>query len=118
MLLYLIPLLILLASLCGMAFIVIKKLPEIASMTFDIAPKSDQNPGAGENGNRIVKAVKNRINFEMLLQKILSKITVSTLKIGNRTNAWLAHLRQKAKKEKSNYWEKIQSKKDKNQIQK
>ena len=114
MLLYLIPLLILTASLFGMAFIVIKKLPEISSMT----SRAEQKPGFNGNGNKIVAAVKDRINFEMILQKILSKITVSTLKIGNRTNAWLAHLRQKAKKEKSNYWEKIQSKKDKNQIQK
>ena len=50
-------------------------------------------------------------SFEILLQKILSKVRVLTLKTDNKTSGWLQRLREKSQKKKfaedDDYWEKV-----------
>lgn len=52
-----------------------------------------------------------KFSFEILLQKILSKVRVLVLKIDHKTSTWLQTLRERAKKrsslEKDNYWKKL-----------
>jgi len=52
-----------------------------------------------------------KFSFEILLQKILSKVRVLVLKIDHKTSTWLQALRERAKKrnslEKDNYWKKL-----------
>ena len=59
-----------------------------------------------------------RLNIEMLLQKVLSKIRVLTMKTENQTFAWLSQLRKRAQdnhnKENDTYWEDLKKLKDKN----
>lgn len=110
MLLYLIPVIILAGSLIGLAVILVRKIPILTNLPINVV--AEQKPAANGNGKKLVDAVKEKINFEKILQKILSKVTISTLKIGNKTNAWLAQLRQRALKKKDNYWEKLQGKKE------
>ena len=74
------------------------------------------------------KAIKEKIknlpflkdfSFEVLLQKILSKVRIFTLRIENKISSWLESLRTRAKKKDSdkkskddNYWEKLEAEKE------
>ena len=63
--------------------------------------------------------IKSRFPFEILLQKILSKVRVFTLRTENKISDWLEFLRTRAKKNNTNnvkddkYWEKLEEKKEK-----
>ena len=52
-------------------------------------------------------------SFEILLQKILSKVRVLTLKTDNKTSSWLQKLRERGQKKKfdedDNYWREIKN---------
>jgi len=103
-------------SVLGITFIILKKIPVLASLNLDDLKQED-----------VLSAIKSKlqnnkhlrpISREVLLQKILSKIRVFTLKIEEKTSARLKSLRQKSlQKKKSNfsedYWEKLRENKDK-----
>jgi len=103
-------------SVLGIAVIILKKIPVLASLSLD-NPKQENVLGAIKNRLQNNKHLK-PISREVLLQKILSKIRVFTLKIEEKTSARLKSLRQKSlQKKKSNfsedYWEKLRENKDK-----
>ena len=107
------------ASLIGMLVIFYMKTPLLANL-----PKTSP---VFETKKKILinllettkEKIKNRIPSEILLQKILSKIKVFTLRTENKISGWLEFLRTRAKKNNTNnvkddkYWEKLEEKKEK-----
>lgn len=100
---------ILLFGFIGMAVIVFRKIPVLVELT----PEKDEKP---RMLNKIKAQIKNNgalksFSGEILLQKMLSKIRILTLKTENKTADWLSKLRQKALEKKSkfsdDYWKKI-----------
>lgn len=99
---------ILIVGLIGMSVIIIRKIPVLAELsTQEIEPISLR---------KFRKKITDKVTFKsfskgILLQKILSKIRILTLKTDNKTSTWLMELRQKSAKKKSNfsadYWKKI-----------
>ena len=108
----LIAFIIFLIGLGGMGIIITRSAPRLAKLTLaetkiglaDRIKSSIQNNGA----------VK-RLSFDILLQKLLSKIRVLTLRTEHKTGAMLQQLRQKSlekkKKLADDYWQKIRRKK-------
>ena len=111
----LIALIIFFISLTGILIIIFRKISVLA----ELLPQEIENPG-------IFKKVKNKIRIneftkafsskEILLQKILSKFKILTLKTENKTSNWLTKLRQRSLKKKDkkeftgNYWKKLKKK--------
>jgi len=100
---------ILFSSLLVMGFIVVRKIPVLVELKpEEIKPVY---------WNKFKEKVKSNGFFkffsgEILLQKILSKFRILTLKTENKTACWLARLRQKNKSKFSeDYWKKIRRKK-------
>ncbi len=100
-------------SFLGMATIVIRKIPFLANLP--------ENKSFG--GESIWQKIKKRVDFKervnrvsgyLLLQKVLTKIRILTLKTDNKTSIWLSKLRQKSLQNKNNfsdnYWEKLKKK--------
>ena len=95
-------------GLIGMGVIIVRKIPVLTELSpQEIEPISLR---------KLRKKIKDRETFKsfskgILLQKILSKIRVLTLKTDNKTSTWLMKLRQKSAEKKSDfsddYWEKI-----------
>ena len=109
----LIAIIILLIGLIGMSVIIVRKIPVLA----ELAPEEISSLGTLA---KIKKKIKNSgtlkyISSGMLLQKVLSKIRVLTLKADNKTGTWLMKLRQKTLESKNkfsdDYWKKIRRKK-------
>lgn len=100
---------ILFVGLIGMGVIIIRKIPVLAKLSAVEIKK----PGVlGKlkdkvRNNGTIKA----FSGEVLLQKMLSKIRLLTLRTDKKTSAWLAQLRQKSiekkKKFSEDYWKKI-----------
>jgi len=105
----LIATIILFFSLIGMVVIVFRKIPVLAELS--------EIPGGFDFKIKILqikKKIKNSEyfklpSFEILLQKVLSKIRILTLKTENKVSVWLQKLREKSKKKKENdkYWQKL-----------
>ncbi len=100
---------ILVTGLIGMGVIIVREIPVLT----ELSPQEIKGPGIfGRLKDKIKKngALKT-FSGETLLQKILSKIRVLSLKTDNKTSTWLMKLRQKSAKKKSNfsadYWKKI-----------
>ncbi len=62
-------------------------------------------------------------SFEVLLQKILSKVRIFTLRVESKVSSWLESLRARAKKKNNdketkddNYWEKLEAEKKKDNL--
>ncbi|MBM3251045.1 MAG: hypothetical protein FJZ07_02320 [Candidatus Nealsonbacteria bacterium] len=100
---------ILFCSLLGIGVIIIKKIPALVNL----APEKVEKP---KILNRMKAQIKNNkalnsFSGEILLQKLLSKIRVLTLKTENKTGIWLMELRQRALEKKNkfscDYWEKV-----------
>lgn len=105
----LIAIIVLFLSFIGMAMILVRKVPVLAQLT--------EISGGFDFKIKILK-IKEKIKiskylklpvFEILLQKILSKVRILTLKIENKTGNWLQKLREKTQKKKENdkYWKKL-----------
>lgn len=99
-------------SLIGMGLILIRKIPVLS----ELSPQKIEGPGIlGKLKDKVKSngALKT-FSGEVLLQKILSKIRIITLKTDKRTSTWLTRLRQKSLKKKNNfsddYWKKIKGK--------
>lgn len=106
----LIFIIILLASILGIGLIVLRKIPALV----ELSPQEIKGPGAFGKIKEKIKNNKRLKSFsgELLLQKILSKIRVLTLKTENKTSNWLMRLRQKNKNKFSgDYWKKIRKEK-------
>jgi uncharacterized protein YqhQ len=119
----LVAIFVFLASLCGMVWMFVLKLPVLASL-----PRT--TPVLQEEGGNTTPSffarIKARVtafplvkdfSFELLLQKILSRFRILALKIESKTGKWLEALRKKSQennkpKENDNYWEEL-GKKDK-----
>jgi hypothetical protein len=96
-------------SLIGIGTILFRKIPAVLEL-----PDTGSNLGFK---TRVVNT-KERIqnlklsefpSFEIILQKILSKVRILSLKIEKKTSAWLRKLREKSMKRKENdkYWEEL-----------
>jgi hypothetical protein len=103
---FLMPSIILIASLGAMIYILARKAPELKW----IKVQADIKPSKNENKN-------NSTALEIILQKILSKTRVATIKTESRIAGWLASLRKKSQNQKikfsENYWDEIKNGKSK-----
>ena len=98
-----------LIGLIGMGIIFIRKIPVLAKLS----PEEIKEAGALR---KITRKIKDNGTFksfsgELVLQKVLSKIRIITLKTDNKTGIWLAKLRQRTLKKKNkfldDYWQKV-----------
>lgn len=105
----LIFLIILVGSFSGMVFIFLKKLPLLVEL-----PQTSISKGS--LALKVKQGIKklpgsNKLNYELYLQKLLSKVRVLTMKAEGTTESWLAKLRQKAIKKNGHnndaYWEEL-----------
>lgn len=101
-------------SLAGMIGIVLKKIPVLVSL-----PEEEER----KEKKRLIPVLKEKIkkynpfkkvSFDILLQKILYKFRILTLKADNKTFKILQDLKKKAlerkKRMEDNYWEEIKKK--------
>ena len=105
----LILLLVLFSSFLGMTIIIVRKIPVLAQLP-EVPTKFDFKIKIQKIAEKIKNFKYLKIpSFEILLQKILSKIRILTLKIENKTDGWLQKLREKTQKKKENdkYWKKL-----------
>ena len=105
----LIATIILFGGLVGMGVILFRKIPVLAQL-----PEVPTSFGFKIKIQRIAEKIKNSKYFktplfEILLQKVLSKVRILTLKIENKTGSLLQKLREKSQKKKENdqYWRKL-----------
>ncbi len=104
--------LLLIAGFVGAGVIVLRKIPQLASLPEEIiTPKDKFLPKTVERVKK-VSFLKN-LSFEGFLQKFLTKIRIYILKIESRIFQYLLHLREKGKikkkLEKDNYWQRIKN---------
>ncbi len=106
-----IALIIFLTSLSGIGVIVFRKIPLLTELPVsDSANRFNWRTLSGK-----ISKVKTLNPFKglssgIILQKILSKIRILSLKTENKTSTWLKQIRTKAKMRKNldaNYWEEI-----------
>jgi hypothetical protein len=99
---------ILTSSLIGLGIIIFQKLPRLLELP-EVAPSSFK-------WQDLFSKIKNvppfrGISFEIILQKVLSRIRVLTLKTDSKTSSWLQRLRERERKKKfgenDNYWKEI-----------
>ena len=109
----LILLIILILSFLGIGVILYRKIPVLVKL-----PEP-----TGDLPKAVILRVKEKVkgfpvirNYELYLQKILSRIRVLTLKTDSKTSHWLERLRQKKNQENDNnndkYWEELKKAKD------
>jgi len=97
-------------SLIGMGVIVIKKIPALVKLPEPEIkrPRFFSRLGHKVKNNGTVKSFSSR---ELLLQKMLSKFRILTLKTDKKTSSLLVKLRQKSienkKKFSEDYWKRI-----------
>jgi len=98
-------------SLVGMGVILYRKIPMLITLPEDKTKIKFKWPS-------ISLPFFGKLNYELYLQKILSKVRVLTLKTENKTSSWLEKLRQKNNQKNNhqpdNYWEELKKSKDKN----
>jgi len=109
----LIALIVLILSLFGLGFIILRKIPLLLEL-----PETTSS----ESGFKLLfQKIKNlnplkEFSGELFLQKILSKIRVLTLKTDSKTSNWLRRLREKSLRkkngEKDDYWQEIKDSTD------
>ena len=111
----LIAIIILTGSLLGMSVILFKKIPILAGLP-EISPETREPIVL-----KIKDAIKNlpgirNFSYTILLQKILSKIRILTLKTENQTGNWLEKLRRKSNQKNNfsneEYWEELKKAKN------
>ena len=112
---------ILISTFLGIAIILLRKIPVLVKLPE--TPASKKSLISKESLIlKLKEGIKNlpgseKFNYELYLQKILSKIRILTLKTESKTGSWLERLRQKAiqrnNHHKDNYWEKLKKAKNK-----
>ena len=108
---------ILFGSFVGIGVIIIRKIPVLVELPVRESSFSESYK------SKILREIKKKIkvndkiksfSVNILLQKILSKIRILTLKTDNKTSDWLIRLRQKSIEKKNNfsdnYWQKVKKK--------
>ena len=107
-----IAIIILLGSVSGMLIIIFRKTPVLAELT--VSEKGKTGFFVKMKNRILNQRIRRTLSGEVILQKLLSKIRVITLKTENKTNSWLSRLRQKSLEKKNNfsgeYWKKIKEK--------
>lgn len=102
---------VLIGSLIGMGVILFRKIPQIAEL-----PETPAEFNLKENLLKLKEKIKifryfRLPPYEILLQKVLSKVRILSLKTDNKTSSWLQKLREKSQKKKfnenDNYWEEL-----------
>jgi hypothetical protein len=100
-------------SLAGIIFIVFRKIPVLLNLPEET---SGGDPLAVKLKRQVTNFPKTEIfDYEVPLQKVLSRVRILTLKTEQKTGNWLEKLRQKSnqkKSEKDNYWEELKKAKD------
>ncbi|MFH1841439.1 MAG: hypothetical protein ABH800_01595 [Candidatus Nealsonbacteria bacterium] len=101
---------IFIVSFCGLGIILFRKMPVLVKLPD--TPESFFKPLILKVSEGVIKisGVKN-FSHNLLLQKVLSRFCVLTLKTENKTNNWLERLRHKKKPEDNfkddHYWEEL-----------
>jgi hypothetical protein len=107
----LIAVIILMGSIFGMAIILFRKIPLIKKLPETAGGLSFETKISKIKGK--IKKIKysESPSFEILLQKVLSKIRILSLKTEKKTSSWLQRLREKSikKKENDKYWQKLKT---------
>src|SRR3989344_3231487 len=100
---------LLIFSLLGMGVILFRKFPLLAKLPEIPISKKSLTTTIKERVKKLPGADK--FDYEMYLQKLLSKIRILTLKTESTTESWLAKLRQKAIRKNGRngdgYWEEL-----------
>lgn len=103
---------LLLVSLSGIGFILLRKIPLLVEL-----PETDLPKGSIvsviKKGLKKIPGTK-KFDYELYLQKTLSKIRVLTLKTESKTGSWLERLRKKRNghNHDDGYWEELKKAKD------
>jgi hypothetical protein len=104
---------LLFVGLGGILLIVFRKIPVLASL-----------PGDSPAGEPLAVRLRRQVgslpgsdvfDYEVHLQKVLSRVRVLTLRTEQKTGTWLEKLRQKSNQKKNgkdNYWEELKKAKD------
>jgi len=102
-------------SLIGIISIVFRKIPILIEIPESEIELFDWKTPFGGLRKKIVNS--KTFSPEIILQKLLSKIRVMTLRVGRKTEDQLQRLREKSKKRKirenDNYWEEVRRTKGK-----
>lgn len=109
---------ILLISLFGISIILLRKIAILAKLP---EVKSSQKPGVLKEA--VISTIKNgvkkipgaqKLDYELYLQKVLSKVRVLTLKTESKTGSWLERLRKRRNghNHDDGYWEELKKAKD------
>lgn len=102
---------IFIGSLAGMLVIALKKIPALIKLPQNVSVKTIGVKGPFSDLQKGISSLSEKFSFERLLQKMLSKVRILTLKTDNRTSHWLERLREKSQKRKfglsDNYWKEI-----------
>ena len=99
-------------GLIGMGVIVVRKIPVLA----ELSPQETRSSSLKGLKKKIQnnKALK-KFFGELLLQKVLSKVKVLTLKTESRTSSWLINSRRRSFKKRGkftgDYWKEVRKKK-------
>lgn len=98
---------IFMVCLLGITVIVVRKIPVLSKLQAENYQKARLL--ARLNGK-----IKEHFSFELVLQKLLSKVRISSLKIEQKSSHWLGKLRQKNLNKKQNssdsYWDDLKPK--------
>jgi hypothetical protein len=100
-------------GLAGTVLVIMRKVSVLSELPDDYVP-----------GDPLVVRLKRQVgnlpgsealDYEVHLQKVLSKVRVLTMRTEQKTGSWLEKLRQKSNRKKSrkdNYWEELKKAKD------
>lgn len=108
----LISIIVFLGSFFTAASILIKKIPVLAQLPEKKYSRNEWNIFIEAKRKYLIDYF-GKIRYEVLLQKILSRICILTLKTERKVNQWLQRLREKEKNKKVldyRYWDKFTEK--------
>jgi len=109
---------ILFVGLFGMGVVVYRKIPllrELPDSSGEIPQVSQVFQKVKERSNEEITKITGpgKINRDLYLQKILSKVRVLTLKTENKTALWLERLRRKKHNHgRNDYWQELKNAKN------
>jgi len=99
-------------SIVGMGGLIALKMPELKSVRFETKQGRGVQRHLALAWRRLFKsalAVSESISWEVVLQKILSKIKLIALRVETWANKWLCQTRERSRRKKENqaYWKKL-----------
>ncbi len=100
-----------LVSLSGISVILLKKIPALVQLPDSASPEGSAG-SLLKNGLKKIPGSQ-RFDYELYLQKMLSRVRVLTLKTENKTGNWLERLRQRRNGNSNDgYWEELKKAKN------